>query len=167
MISLRLPKDTCAIVIHLLCLPFIKFSLPSKIKSFATICMLYPLFIHCPDSLLFCPDPCFFAHQTTNTLLSQRLRHDLTLSSKVVKMHWFKGKEKDVLVTIALTLLPHKRNWWQIITMERSHGLVPGGPFFHQRPFQVADRWTGNGWHCPAARQSWVRFPVIDTDAGP
>ena len=75
-------------------------------------------------------------------------------------------KEIDILFGLLFLSCYSERNQWQILTEAGSYGLQRCKKL-GQRTFQAAARRTGSGWHSPAARQTRVRFPVTDTDAGP
>ena len=75
-------------------------------------------------------------------------------------------EEIDLLFTIAVTLLTRRTQAMADNYLGRQSQTC-GGTVYFMLPFQVPDTRTARWQHGLAARQSRVRFPVTDTDAGP
>ena len=132
----------------------IKISFPIEIHFFCTKCILFPLFHS------FSRPPISFSrhpHSFSSLLRSQGLQE--LRESRAAESHWFRWKGTDVLFTIAVTLLPQRTQL--IVDNYRGRQSRTSGPF------QVPNTRTARGQHGPVARQSRVRFPVTNFDAGP
>ena len=126
--------------------PMIKKSWPNEITYLPKKCTLCPLFYSLPRPTHSLHRP---SHSFPSLLRSQGLRE--LHGSWAVKTHWFRWKEIDVLFTIAVTLLPRRRQSMADNYRDRE-SRTAGGPIYFTLPFQVPDMLTARWQHGPVAR---------------